>query len=597
MFNKIDNMKRIISIAIAALTFISFPACEKQDLEFSSDFDGTLVFTSQKPVTADEVETRTGWTGSSVQWLKDDKIRVGFTLDDAWQSSGKAGDTTPRFYASEGLSENMSIASFSVPFGESLFQESIKELQGNLVFYGIYPSKCSAAAQNTAPIISISIPSEQTPSADSFDPLADILYGQSETLTEMTEDPILMNWNRIVALGQITLNNLTVNSGEQLQTISFTAQDDADLVGTHKLNVIDGSITATNAGNVITANVSKLTIASDKTLKVWISLLPETLTSLTVAVETNKAVYTRSITGISKTFVKNKRNILGISMASAKRVEKEQNVAEYPYTEPLTSEFGKFTYENIGELPSAMSYIWTINKCAKAGAYVNNTNYAVVGWLYSPIIDLSSATTPTLYFDHAISKYFGEGDSAVEKEATVWVREKDGDWSQIEISYPEKPTSSYSEYLSVSVNLSAYKGKKVQVGFKYASTTEAAGTWEVKNFSLKEYEAPVVVSGSVSFEPSDFAGQGTSSTGSPVAATKDGFTFNCDKAYGTTELRCYKGSSISITAPNGKTIKTVSLTFSGSYTGALNASYTVNSSSWNQSLGSQARITKVVIEY
>jgi len=34
------------------------------------------------------------------------------------------------------------------------------------------------------------------------------------------------------------------------------------------------------------------------------------------------------------------------------------------------------------------------------------------------------------------------------------------------------------------IDLSAYAGKKFQVAFHYTSTTESAGTWEVKNFAI-----------------------------------------------------------------------------------------------------------------
>ena len=52
--------------------------------------------------------------------------------------------------------------------------------------------------------------------------------------------------------------------------------------------------------------------------------------------------------------------------------------------------------------------------------------------------------------------------------------------------------------------------------------------------------ADVVISGS------DFAGQGTAQTGSPVSATVDGVTFTCDKAYSDdahNTLRCYKNGN------------------------------------------------------
>ena len=75
----------------------------------------------------------------------------------------------------------------------------------------------------------------------------------------------------------------------------------------------------------------------------------------------------------------------------------------------------------------------------------------------------------------------------------------------------------------------------------------------------------------VTFEPSDFSGQGTSGTGSAISATKDGVTFACDKGYGTTQFRCYKGAKITISSSN--IITAISFTFSGSYNGGLETSY------------------------
>lgn len=104
--------------------------------------------------------------------------------------------------------------------------------------------------------------------------------------------------------------------------------------------------------------------------------------------------------------------------------------------------------------------------------------------------------------------------------------------------------------------------------------------------------------GTASFTPSDFTGQGTSGTGSAISATVDKITFACDKGYGTSEIRCYSGSIITISASEGKIIKSLSFTFSGSRTGGLETSYTnLNTSSWTQTLSSQARITALSVTY
>ena len=99
-----------------------------------------------------------------------------------------------------------------------------------------------------------------------------------------------------------------------------------------------------------------------------------------------------------------------------------------------------------------------------------------------------------------------------------------------------------------------------------------------------------------SFGPSDFSGQGTSSTGSPISATKSTVTFSCDKGYGTTEIRCYSGGKITISSSN--TITAISFTFSGSKTGGMETSYTeLSTTSWEQTLSSQARITACTVTY
>ncbi len=99
-----------------------------------------------------------------------------------------------------------------------------------------------------------------------------------------------------------------------------------------------------------------------------------------------------------------------------------------------------------------------------------------------------------------------------------------------------------------------------------------------------------------SFAPADFSGQGTSGTGSAISATVDGVTFACDKGFGTTQIRCYSGGTITISSSN--TITAISFTFSGSYTGGMETSYTnLSTNSWTQTLSSQARITECNVSY
>ncbi len=101
---------------------------------------------------------------------------------------------------------------------------------------------------------------------------------------------------------------------------------------------------------------------------------------------------------------------------------------------------------------------------------------------------------------------------------------------------------------------------------------------------------------SATFTPDDFSGQGTSGSGSAISATVDGVTFACDKGYGTTEIRCYSGGTVTISSSN--TITELAFTFSGGRTGGLEESYSnLSTTSWEETLTSQARFTEIVVTY
>ena len=161
------------------------------------------------------------------------------------------------------------------------------------------------------------------------------------------------------------------------------------------------------------------------------------------------------------------------------------DVVQEPYSESFETEFGSFVLDNVN-LSEGLSYVWSIDKkykCAKASAFVNKKNLPSESWLVSPWIELSAAEViRNLYFDHAVSKYFGN----VSEEATLWIKVEGGDWTQItSIAYPEVPQDkSFSPFETQAVSLAGYEGKKIKVGFKYVSTDEAAGTWEIRNFKV-----------------------------------------------------------------------------------------------------------------
>ena len=122
--------------------------------------------------------------------------------------------------------------------------------------------------------------------------------------------------------------------------------------------------------------------------------------------------------------------------------------------------------------------------------------------------------------------------------------------------------------------------------------------------SLKEGNGSTPVeTADVVFDKNDFAGQGVSTTGGPVSATKNGVTFTCDKGFGDGQhgVRCYKGSTVTITSATEQIGKMV---FEFDYVnnqlydgGGMDPEVVVNAKEWTVTLPSQARMNKISIYF
>ena len=143
--------------------------------------------------------------------------------------------------------------------------------------------------------------------------------------------------------------------------------------------------------------------------------------------------------------------------------------------------------------------------------------------------------------------------------------------------------------IRVRTQIQNYKGTTIE------SVSGAAVTFLEKGEVVPVEEADVV------FTSADFAGQGTSSTGSEVTATKDGVTFTCDKAFGDQYgVRCYKNGVVTITSTEQQIGKIVFefATVSGKYyNGDLDEEIVVNANEWTATLTNQARMNKISIYF
>ena len=197
------------------------------------------------------------------------------------------------------------------------------------------------------------------------------------------DEPVSLQWSRLVAHGYITLKGLPVDGEEELSTITLTADSEADMVGSHYLyldtyNVVKPS--GNTAANTLTINADYLTLDNNGNVTFWACFLPCTWTALTVQVETDKATYTREIATCNLDFKKNARNILTVNMVGANRVASA--AAALPFERDFSTQTGS---SELNELDGFKN----LTKVYKATGAIRLANGNTAGVLETTSLDLS----------------------------------------------------------------------------------------------------------------------------------------------------------------------------------------------------------------
>ncbi|MDE6755400.1 MAG: choice-of-anchor J domain-containing protein [Muribaculaceae bacterium] len=151
--------------------------------------------------------------------------------------------------------------------------------------------------------------------------------------------------------------------------------------------------------------------------------------------------------------------------------------------EDFASDQMSFTIDDI-QLPGTSTYVWKRGSYGgvnymQASGYVNKENLDSDSWLISPAVKIED--NATLSFQYIVN-FFANVEKAME-EFTVGVRETGGSWTTVEI--PNKPAKlGYDWIESGAIDLAAWKGKTIEIGFHYVSTTAKAGTLRVTDIKV-----------------------------------------------------------------------------------------------------------------
>lgn len=150
----------------------------------------------------------------------------------------------------------------------------------------------------------------------------------------------------------------------------------------------------------------------------------------------------------------------------------------------LTDTQGNWTIVDV-TMPEGATYIWSQSSSygMKASAYINKTNCASESYLVSPAIVLQEGSVLT--FDH-VQRFAANAA----EELTLWIRENGATEWAAQLTIPTfSDGESWNFVSSGNIDLSAYNGKTIQLGFRYTSSEDAAATWEIKNVKVTNAKA------------------------------------------------------------------------------------------------------------
>ena len=366
---------------------------------------------------------------------------------------------------------------------------------GNVDFIAYYPYTTSVSGNKLA----VNVSDQSNPAA------IDLIYSNgTKGVAATTATPISLGFTH-----QLTKVTLNVTKDETIETLNGLGVNIKGISTEGEFNLADGTLTATAGTN--NKDVAMYIDAQGTTATATAIILPTAAstdqTSLNLTFNLNGQSFTHTIsdanifekgTNVSfkaKLSINNGKPVVTVGNATISNwTEKpggDINVDFDGGTQPggetvvLDESFatgqGSFTIDN-KQLPNGEgSFVWNLgsfndDKFMKASAYIGGTKYASESWLVSPLVDLSQATTATLTFDHA-HNYAG----TAEEEFTLWATETSADnWQQLTI---DKYGSGF-KFTTATIDLSAYAGKTIKFAFKYVSTTDAAGTWEIKNVKV-----------------------------------------------------------------------------------------------------------------
>lgn len=245
----------------------------------------------------------------------------------SWETSGEflrvfetAGETTNSRKSDEALIDDAGKAVFNVSFTENTSATSF-------TYNAVYPESAWVDGNTDVNNMRLITPTNQLPTATSFDGDADLLIAYPEQRDAQPTE-LQVRFKRIVAVGKMTIKNL--NTTESITSVEFIAPESKKVTGRSYVNLNEGTVTqygyTNNAYNNVVMNYDA-SLEMQSGMTAYFTCFPfEILAGETfkVVVTTPSKIFTREVTipdERSLAFTEGHASVFSVDMSTATEEE------------------------------------------------------------------------------------------------------------------------------------------------------------------------------------------------------------------------------------------------------------------------------------
>ncbi len=283
--------RTVLAVAVAATAMTS---CQKAVMEEEGGINAVVSFQASFP----ETKTTFGTAEAGkypVLWQDGDKVAVSVSLT----SPLKDLEVTP--------STDKKTGTFS--------KDVTLPGEGPWAFYVMSPSAAMVNANSTYKSLTVDFATDQTPTAVSVDPAAQVLLAMA-TATTIPTEPVPVTFNHLAAYGKVSLSNLPTSAKVSGLSLAF----DQSVTGRWYFYPEEEDVTKRFQENAASKLVN---LTTEKTADVFFAVAPNgvAVKSVKVTLKTEDGNYEKEVTVPEKTFKSGVVSAFTVDMTGASKVQ------------------------------------------------------------------------------------------------------------------------------------------------------------------------------------------------------------------------------------------------------------------------------------